>query len=463
MKRCMCLAFALMMGLPLTAAEAGALEEKSAVDFDLGGDLRLRYDFTNNLPDEKHGEKGHTDYARVRTRLWGKVTADRLEFFVRVADEFRYYNSRESDKGKQRFPDVVFVDNLYLKYSDLFDFVDVKVGRQEMAFGAKRIISDGTGGDGSRSNYFDAVRLTFKFDQKRTLDAFAVYQKADDWLPTVGHTHDAKSKGTKGYDYETSGYDQDEYGAGLYYQDRSNDALGWDAYYVFKVEESIHSYDRGSFIDAVNGLEGSDRDNFKTHTLGIRLLPRFSKTLTGELELAGQFGDEGHSALMAYGGLTYARKDWAMSPTFTAAVQYMSGDEDGWAGDNAWHPVFNRETGVGEAVAPMFNKYAYNNFLYPHLKVELKPFANHKLAFQTGPMFAPVSEKGAPDGGDYGTFRGYYAQVKYTLDIGKMTEARWLDGVAMAFTGEYLSKGDYFKDGDQGDALFGRMELTYKF
>lgn len=443
MKRCMTLAMALLTGAWALA------EERPAVDFTFGGDLRLRYDGANNMPDEKHGEKGHTDYARIRTRVWGKATAGKLEGFLRVADEFRHYRSPEADKGKQRFPDQVFIDSLYLAHKDLFGVVDVKVGRQEMAFGAKRIISDGTGGDGSRSNTFDAVRLTFDFGDKRTLDAFAIYMAREDWLPTLGETHDAKSKRTKGHDYDVTGYNHNEFGAGLYYQDRSDKAFGWDAYYVWKVEEGEHS----KVIAKGN--------SFQSHTFGVRLLPRFTETLSGEVEIAGQLGDDALAAAMAYGGLTYAPA-WALKPTFTAAVQYMSGDKEGARGDNAWHPVFNRETGVGELVAPMFNKYAYNNFLYPHLKVELTPAANQKLALQAGPMFAPVRED-AGNGESYGTFRGAYAQAKYTLEVGKMVGSDLLKGMALAFTGEFLSKGDTFKDGQDGNALFGRMELSYKF
>ena len=447
MKRSAFLAIALLTGLPLLAAES---DTPKALAWDFGGDLRLRYDATNNLPNEKHSEKGHTDYARVRTRLWGKATAGNLELFLRVADEFRYYNSRETDKGKQRFPDVLFIDNLYLKYTGLFDFVDVKVGRQDMAFGAKRIISDGNGGDGSRSTSFDAARLTFNFSNKRTLDAFAIYQAREDWLPTAGKTHDAKSKHTKSYDYDTTGYNQNEYGAGLYYTDKSNDSFPWEAYYVWKVEEGHHSK-----------ALAKGETSFTTHTLGVRLLPKFTDTLSGEAEFAVQAGDDSLAAAMAYGGLTYAPKV-ALKPTFTLGVQYMSGDEEGWRGDNAWRPVFNRETGVGEAVAPMFNKYAYTNFLYPHLKIGLKPADGQGITFQTGPMFAPVREDDG-QGGSYGTFRGYYAAVKYTLDLPKVTGVEWLKGAGLAFTGEYLSKGDYFADNADNDALFGRVELSYKF
>ena len=450
MKRCMTLALALLSGLPLLAADAVAtLNTNEALKVDFGGDLRLRYDASNNMPNEKHGEKAHSDYLRLRTRAWGKAQMGQWEGFIRVADEFRYYRSPEKDMGKQRFPDVIYLDNLYVKYSNLLDFIDVKVGRQEMAFGAKRIISDGTGGDGSRSNYFDAARLTFNFDKQRTLDAFALYVARHDWLPTLGETHDAKSKHTKGYDYENTGYNQTEYGAGLYYTDKSNKQMPWEAYYVWKVEDGEHS----------KVIQGGD--TFQTHTFGTRLLPKFTETLSGEAEVALQLGDDAHVAMMAYGGLTYAPK-LALKPKFTAAVTYLSGDSDGARGERAWHAVFNRETGVGELVAPMFNKYAYTNFLYPHLKVDLIPAVHQKLSMQAGPMFAPVREDDGK-GGEYGTFRGFYAQAKYSIEVGKYLDSNLMKGLSMAFTGEVLTKGDYFAEDQDETALFGRAELSYKF
>ncbi len=451
MKLCWTIGMALLMSAWAGAVEAPAppLEPEATLAVDFGGDLRLRYLLENNLPNDRHGEKGHTDYARVRTRLWGKVTAERLEGFVRVANEFRYYNSREGDQGKQRFPDQLFIDSLYVKASGLFDLFDLKVGRQEMAFGSGRIVNDGTGGDGSRSCYFDAARLTFDFGPKRTLDAFALYMAREDWLPTLGHTHDAKSKGTKSYDYDASGYNHNESGAGLYYQDRSNKALGWDAYYVWKVEEGS----RSTVI-----AQGT---RFESHTAGVRLLPKFSETFSGEVELAGQLGDQSLAAMLAYGGLTYAPQI-ALKPQFTAALYYLSGDKAGGRGNSAWHPVFNRETGIGEAVAPMFNKYAYNNLLYPHLRISLVPAEHHKATLEVGPMFAPTREEDGM-GGHYGTFRGAYAQVKYTVALGKLLEAEFLEGMTCSFLGEYLSKGDAFKDGQRGTALLARFEVSYAF
>ncbi len=444
-----------LLAAMMLAGVGFAQEKTDGPVFDFGGDVRMRYEGSNFMPDEKHGQKDHSDYMRLRTRVFGKATYGDVEGFVRVGNEFRYYRAQPKDKGKQRFPDVTYIDNLYLKFSDLWDFVDLKVGRQEMKFGASRIISDGTGGDGSRTNFFDAARMTFHFDKKRTLDAFVTYNTSDDWMPTLGHTHDAKSKGTQGYDYDLSGYNHDEFGAGLYYSDRSCAMLPWEVYYVFKAELDGSSGDNSSKVIPAG------EDTFLTHTVGFRLLPRFTETLSGELEVAAQVGDDSLFAMMAYGGLTYAPK-WSMKPKFTAAVQYMSGDEDGARGDSAWHSVFNRETGVGDLVAPMFNKYAYNNFLYPHLKLELVPVEHHKLSMQTGPMFAPVAESDGK-GGEYGSFRGYYAQAKYSIALGKYFESSYTQDFAIAFLGEYMSKGSYFKDSAQNDALFARFEVTYKF
>lgn len=58
MKRCMPLALAHLTGNLLFASDAMALnQDKSALDLHFGGDIRLRYDATNNLPNEKHGKK----------------------------------------------------------------------------------------------------------------------------------------------------------------------------------------------------------------------------------------------------------------------------------------------------------------------------------------------------------------------------------------------------------------------
>src|SRR5574344_1412037 len=99
---------------------AGTMATANAVDFtnenmkvDVGADMRFRYDITKDLPDDKHTESRHSDYLRMRVRPWFKIsgTQEYHPFFaIRLADEFRYYRRPMSDRRKQRFPDVGFID-----------------------------------------------------------------------------------------------------------------------------------------------------------------------------------------------------------------------------------------------------------------------------------------------------------------------------------------------------------------
>ena len=419
-----------------------ALAEPTNVIVKAGADVRLRYDSTGNLPTTSRGESGYSDYARVRVRPWISVNSGDYGIYARVADEFRHYRRPESNSSKQRWPDVLFIDNLYFTANNLWDALDLKVGRQDMAFGSKRIISDGTGGDGSRSAYFDAVRLTWHADEARTLDAFVLYQAKKDWMPTLGKEH-ANGKDAQAYD--TTGYWQDEFGAGLYWQDRASKDFGYDAYYVVKSENRNR-----------NSKYRKEGDRADTHTLGVRLLPRFTETLSGELEFAGQAGSYGLLAGQAYGGLTFAPKVTA-KPKFTGAVWILSGDSEGERGDHAWHAVFNRETGLGESIAPMYTKYDYTNLIYPHLAFGCNIGDFSSLKAQVGPMFTAVKEE------DAGSFRGTYAQIKYEIKPAKLFGVDLLRGGKIALQGEYFGKGDYFKDGSDNAAFFGRVEVAWNF
>ncbi len=431
------------------AASAAFAETESASNtnsnfkVDVGAEVRLRYDVTDNLPTSSRGESGDSNYARVRIRPWVRFAYDDFGLFLRLADEFRHYERPESNSSKQRWPDVAFIDNLYFSANGLFDCLDVKIGRQDMSFGSKRILSDGTGGDGSRSAYFDALRLTWHADKGRTLDAFAFYMDHKDWMPTLGKEHE---NGKEPHAYDTTGYDQDEFGAGLYWQDRANADFGYDVYYVAKKEFRTSS--------SKYRKEGRVAE---THTAGVRLLPRFTETLTGEFELAGQVGTHDLFAGQVYGGVTYAPKS-DFKPKFTGAVWALTGDEDGERGGNAWHAVFNRETGLGESIAPMYTKYDYTNLIYPHVAFGCNVASFSSIKAQVGPLFTAVKEAAA-DGSDSGA----YAQVKYTVKLGRLFGCELLDGGKFSLLGEYFSKGDYFKDGRDNDAFFLRAELAWNF
>jgi len=167
--------------------------QPSSFDFDAGGDFRLRYEFKDNWMD-----KGKTtvspkyeDYYRMRSRVWGRVSyGDTRAAYLRLGNEFRNYRNSPENASKNKFPDEVFIDNLYLNVKEIGGWVDVRFGRQDIKEGAGRVVSDGTPGDGSRSAYFDAIRATLRVFEKSDIDLIATWNRyRDTW--TIGNPHDA--------------------------------------------------------------------------------------------------------------------------------------------------------------------------------------------------------------------------------------------------------------------------------
>lgn len=454
MKRPFLLALALAFWLP--AAYATVCPMDSAA-FRFGADVRTRYEYYNRNAgcDGDRGFEGwHEGYLRFRTRVWGEATAERLTGYLRLGNEFRHYFTPEATKGRKRFPDELLVDNLWVRANALLGFMDMTLGRQDITdLGAGRIFGEGTPADGSRSCFYDAARMTFRFEGTRTLDLIALTISRHDWLPTPGHTHGGRGPGAKGYEYDYSMVGQREFGLAAYWQDRSDGALGWDAYYVWKAEHGAYS--------SLLALEEGAPRSFHTHTVGFRLLPRLTQTLSGELEAALQLGDDHLFAGMGYAGLTYAFDETPWKPKLSAAVYALSGDSDGTRGGHAWHSVFNRQTFLGDVPGSMYPGLDHNNLVYPHLVLKATPGSGHLLALQCGPMFAAVRERDAD--GRAGSLRGLYAQLVWKADLGEVLNDRF-DGLSFTFLGEAMRKGDYFTDGAQDNlGVYLCWELTYVF
>lgn len=146
------------------AFSACAQEISDEISFDFGGDIRARYEFNDNFPDKGKSTagSGYSDHLRFRTRIWARMEAgENLSIYLRLGNEFRNFRNT-SNNSKQKFPDELFVDNLFVEWED--DAFGLKVGRQEIRKGAGRIITNGTPGDGMRSCFFDAVALTWKLN-----------------------------------------------------------------------------------------------------------------------------------------------------------------------------------------------------------------------------------------------------------------------------------------------------------
>ncbi|MEI7898891.1 MAG: alginate export family protein [bacterium] len=457
----------LLGGVLLAAMVAGVfaqnvaevVEKKTGLDFDGGADIRARYEFKDNWMD-----KGKTsvspaseDYCRMRTRVWGKATyGEDLGAYLRLGNEFRgYRNSPDNDRNK--FPDELFIDNLYFDFNNIGDRVDLRVGRQDIKEGSGRLISDGTPGDGSRSVYFNAILAKVKMLEKSDVDLMATWNPYRD-AATVGNPHDPYdlTKIRSGSPYSK----MDEKGLMAYVHYNEIQDFPMEFYWIWKQETR--------FYDKTTRYPGRD-----FHTLGTRLSPKFSDKLSGEVEAAVQVGNVDSQAgmqsrdifaYMGYAGLTYSEKEVFGKPKLTGALLYMSGDEDSYyktqdgSTDSGWNPVFNRADTFSQIGAGMYDQFRWSNLIYPHLEASVEPYKKNTVKLQTGPMFAAEKDNGATD-----SYRGYFTQLRYDFPILSKIFGKRGD-VTGAVVGEAMVLGDYYNTAGAGDtATWVRFELNGKF
>jgi len=451
------------------------VKEKSLIDLDGGFDLRARYDWLDNLPNSDGKIKNsYTDYMRLRTRAWGSAYAGNYGVYLRLANEFREYDNYDPDINYKRFPDQLFVDNIYFDLKNLlYDRVDVRIGRQDLKYGAGRIITDGTPSDGSRSEYFDAVKVTVRVSEKTSGDFFAMYTKPVDNFLTIGDA-DGQAYNITSYDGDLGpGKDDDltEWGIGTYWTIKEYKECPIELYALYKDESAWHK--KGKSADTL-----PDRHYA---TVGARLTPQFTDNISGELEAAYQFGQASHNdgqniseqainAYMLYGGLSYKTKETALKPYVTLATLYLSGDDNGSkyndtkANDSitGWSPAYGRTTMIGELPVKMYgSSYRWSNLIYPHIEPGCEPFKGHKFKLQTGPMFADKND--CQDDSNNDLYRGWYTQAKYEATLLKEIVGK-RGAVKAALQLEHMAYGDYYDQaGAPDNGYFARVELSMSF
>lgn len=435
------------------ALSARAQEAVDGITFDVGGDIRARYEFKDNFPNKGQASAGsaYSDYLRFRTRIWARMEAgENFSTTLRLGNEFRAFRNT-SNNSKQKFPDELFIDNLFVEWQD--DTIGLKIGRQDIEKGAGRIISDGTPGDGSRSAFFDAVVLTWKFGEKSNVDFIGTWNHYRNEL-SVGHSSGNVYDMTQiksGAPYSK----MDEYGLMAYAEIRETDDLPFDVYWIWKREESFRN----------KCFRHPGRD---FHTVGLRVVPQINDWLAAEVEAAYQFGrvdsttgfaSRDISAGMVYGGLSATGNPIDWTPSLTLATLYLSGDKDNYfettngSTDSGWNPVFNRTTWFSEIASGMYDQFRWSNLIYPHVEASVEPIKDHKVTVQLGPMYAAEKDNGAT-----GRRRGFFTQGKYAFPLPKIAGVKFGGTVV----GELLDYGSYY-DAEKSVATFIRLQLTAKF
>ena len=441
------------------AKSSAAPEEnagKSGLDWNAGASLRARQEVADRIPGATPAMRGYNNYFRNLVNVWMQTGNEDFKFYIRGADEFRFWSSPSHSKSS-RFPDEALIDNLYLDLYGLFGGrLDIRAGRQDFTgpemYGAGLVLLDGTPADGSRTVFFDAIRLRWAFTEKEKTDALAIFNSHKTAL-SWGHPNAAHGErelatiwpGTRG---------QNEFGGGLYHRSRSIDSLPFDVYWLYKRESKAY----------LPG--GAPVPGRKVHTFGARLMPRFGKEFSGAFEAALQEGkrDGGASCsgVMADASLRWspdAGEDWR--PYLQGEVYYLSGDRnrrrDGGR-DRAWDPLWSRWPQASELMVLDFTDGVgyWSNLFFPSLSAGVSWRRRHDLSVRTGPMYVAAQDLATADSRCLGWFSS--AKLGFTIVKGAVDGRGDITGYVL---GEMLVPQGYYNDGKP--AYFLRWQLMFSF
>ncbi len=377
---------------------------------------RFRLETWDNAVSLDDSADDATGYTRNRTTLglsW--KAASNVEILGKLTNEFRVYLTPKS----QAFGwNEVFFDNFYVKWRipGRVPFT-ITAGRQDLNFGEGFVIADGTPGDGSRSYYFNALRLDAEFKPGHTLTAFAHATEATDrYLPVINPVPRPLAE-------------QPERALALYYSG-SFGRTKVDAYAVRKT----------TVANAVFPLSA------RTETYGARLVTPIAKPLGFTAEAALQTGRNGEASRSAYGAI--AHFDYDLTGTlpllkgFVLGGILLSGDDPSTARWEGWDPIFSRWPKWSESYIYTFtreSRQAYWSNLssfYAQLTFDLGPRSDAHIMVM--PMGAGHAVPGAFTAGS-GLYRGTLTRARLNYKISKFMTGRviW----------EHLDPGSFYFPG----------------
>ena len=428
---------------PLTKlAEIDAWIEKTKTIppwFTWGADLRFRADYTNNNSGLNQELAGHeTSQQKYRPRWWGTVTpAKGIDLNMRITWEGRHFSVPAA--GPDFDHSVVLLDTLNVKATNFLGTpLSFTIGRQDIVLGDGWLVNDGTALDGSRTTFFDAVRMSIDVKEIQTLfDVIYIDNHYDSnrwWAPPLHNDHQALSE-------------QNERGLIFYATNRSVKNTEISGYYMYKE----------------NDRRLRNGDDGHIHTFGGRVAGDLSDHWKYRAEGAHQFGSRNDQNLRAFGfnsGLTYLVKDkW--NHQIRGQYEFRSGDDPNTRTNEAFAPLWNRWDYWSQILASTFamesRKSDFTNYHRIGPGVTSNPTDRLELVADYFLLFADEnSMTGARNRVNFsenGKFRGQMIQTQARYQFTKHLKGRILV--------EFFFPGNYYTDYRNDVATFLRGELVF--
>ncbi|PMP96667.1 MAG: hypothetical protein C0169_04385 [Thermodesulfobacterium geofontis] len=422
---------------------------------------------------------------RFKITFWDKIKVNNnTSLYLRLSTEPRYYigphvvTLDETNNLKNFDQDELLIDNFYLEIKKPFNLpLDLKIGRQDFLgedmYGEGFLIFDGTPGDGSRTFFFNAIRVRWLIKKDHTLDFVIISNpKTERYFPIIHPSYkDFTSEYLMLYYHGKKRLiATDEKGFMVYGRSKVFENLTLEPYYIFKEEESW-----------------GFNPNLHLHTFGIRGVFNWkSWGLRGEITTqSGRYS--GTKDVSGLGGYIYfyrTFKELPFSPKFEIGYVYLSGDNPRTKKDEGFNTLFSKGPLINELYSYVIlienickngpfpgywsnlRGFTLNFYLNPLKDLKIRLSYQKMWALRT-PYFSLTAEQMAKD----------HEAALLKLFFDAMISGKGKDrGQGLTIEGSYkitphitgLLKYEHFDPGDfyvseARDAKFLRLQLEIKF
>lgn len=362
---------------------------------------RFRFEVWDNAVNLDDAAGDNFAYTRNRTTLglrW--LPAKNLEILGKVSNEFRVYLA---PKDRAFNWHEIFFDSLYVKWTipGRLPFT-ITAGRQDINLGEGFVIADGTPGDGSRSYYFNALRVDADLRKNHKLIFFLHAQETSDrYLPVINERPQALAE-------------QPEKALALYYTG-SFGKTKLDAYAIRKTTDETELWPIAGRID----------------TFGVRAQVPILRPLMLTAEGAVQTGTYGDAGRSAFGGIVHLDYDiegaLPLIKTVVFGGIFLSGDRPGTEKIEGWDPIFSRWPKWSESYIYTLTRESRQSYwsnltsLYGSIALDFGSRSDGLLMFQR--MGAVEAQPGVFPGGT-GLGRGTLLKGRLNYKVSKFLTGR---------------------------------------
>jgi hypothetical protein len=421
-------------GAWLSAQEKDKAEKQPSLKFYFWE--RVRQESSDNIASLNDSAGDSSAYMRLRTSLGGQWRPDgKWEVNLRLTNENRYYMAPKSDpKLKKNYGvNEVFFDQLNVKWKNPGGLpLTLTAGRQDMMLGEGFVIFDGGPLDGSRSTYFNALRLDYAIKVKNTLTFFFMRQpRTDRLLPRLN-------------DVKQTMVEQEEQGVGFYFTGQLK-KTALEAYLFRKDTFATAALPAGAI-----------------HVAGARLVRPFSEklSLTGEGAIQlGTLGENPRRGLGGYFHLDY-KSAWRfpLPGQFTLGGVYLSGDDPATERHEGWDAAFSRWPKWSDSFIYLQARESrvadWSNFITLYASLMFEPVEKVKLSLAWHHVLAPEKTRPGALLSGSGKDRGELLVAKVTYDIGRNLSGRLI--------WEYFKPGDFYFSGADAYSWV-QFELFFRY